>query len=270
MRIRRNVIHLLWATLVACALMPMLAASAATRPEGVVFVNACQRSSNYPIQDGDFTLSSGGDAFTISDNVQITSMQGIAGVSWNRWYAGPGASWRSASYVTLTCRGDLQFWHSPTVLVWHTGTSGSGAAHLILNAKGELLLYTADWSRIVWRSHSGQRYLPAGTVLPSGGRLASTGADVRSYVLRTLVMQADGNLEYRVGGVLRWQSNTHVAGSHAALNTHAQLVVIGPAGRLLWSSRVTGSRDSVLDVELMEVDDLSYGVARTIWRAPGA
>lgn len=270
MRIRKNVVRLLWAVLMASAVTPVFTASAATRPEGVVFVNACHRSTNYPVQDGDFTLSSQGDAFTISDNVMVTSMNGVAGVSWSRTYSGPGDSWRSASYATLTCRGDLQFWHSPTVLVWHTGTSGSGAAHLILNAKGELLLYTADWSRIVWRSHSGQRFLPTGTVLPSGGRLASTGSEVGSYALRTLVMQSDGNLEYRIGGVLHWQSNTHVPGSHAALNTRAQLVVISPAGRLLWSSRVTGSRDSILDVEFMEVQDLSSGASRVLWRAPGA
>lgn len=271
MKLRGGIARFVLALVVAFSALPATAASAATRPEGVVVVTACHqlRASSAPT-DGQYTLSAGGDLFEISESTQITNTSAIAGISWARWdRTGRYTSYRDPSYLALTCNGDLQFWHAPGTMLWHSGTAGSRGARLIINNEGELRLYTADWSHLVWRSRSGQRYLGAGSILPSGGRLASGGADHHNYVLRTLVMQRDGNLVYRVGGVVRWQTGTHVAGSHAALNAHAQLVVIGPAGHVRWSSKTTGHRDSVLDVEFMRVDDCSYGVCRTIWHAPG-
>lgn len=269
MGVHRIAARLLLILVVSVAAMPLLAASASTQPQGVVHLNACQRAAG-PVDEGNYTISADADVFEIEQNVPLTPMLSTGDITWYRWdTSGRYRSWRSNSYLRLTCRGDLQLWHSPTVMLWHTGTSGSGAAHLLLNAKGEILLYTADWSRIVWRSRSGQRDLRAGSVLPSGGRLVSGGAGHHNYIFRTLVMQRDGNLEYRIGGVLRWQTDTHVAGSHAALNTHAQLVVISPSGHLLWSSRVTASKVSILDVEFMRIVNFSTGAGRTIWHAPG-
>lgn len=269
MGVHRIVGRLLLILVVVVGALPMITASAVTQPPGAVYVNACQRASG-PMDEGNYTISAVADAFEIEQNVPLSPTLSTGDITWYRWdTSGRYRSWRSNSYVTLTCHGDLQLWHSPTVMLWHTGTSGSGAAHLLLNAKGEIFLYTADWSRIVWRSWSGQRDLVAGSVLPSGGRLVSGGVDHHNYILRTLVMQRDGNLEYRIGGVLRWQTNTHVAGSHAALNTHAQLVVISPSGRLLWSSRLTASKLSVLDVEFMRIVTFISGAGHTMWQAPG-
>lgn len=271
MRIRARAGRSLLVLTIACIAALPPAASAAAQPEGVAVVSACHRlASTQLIDDGQFTVSANGDEFAISDNTPISDVVGVAGVSWARWdRSGRYHSWRSRSYITLTCGGDLQFWHAPGVMLWHSNTAGRGGAHLILNDTGELRLYTADWSHIVWRSRSGLRYLAAGTTLPSGGRMASGGADHHNYVVRSLTMQRDGNLVYRVGGSVRWRSGTHVAGAHAMLNAHAQLVVIGPHGARLWSSRSTGSRLSALDVEFMRIDDYSYPVARSVWQAPG-
>lgn len=248
------------------------AASAASQPEGFVVVNACQHrlSSDGPVTDGEFTVSVNGDLFEISEGTPVTSMMSVGGISWARWETTHRYyDWRSQSFISLTCDGDLQLWHARGILLWDAHSGGLGGAHLILNSVGELRLYSADWSRIVWRSWSGKRYLAAGTSLPSGGRLASGGADHNNFTLRTLYMQSDGNLVYRVGGAVRWQSGTHVAGAYATVNTRGQLLVVGHGGVVLWSSRATASRESALDVEFMKVWDYGSGVARSVWQAPG-
>ncbi|WP_125569123.1 hypothetical protein [Nocardioides baekrokdamisoli] len=245
-------------------------ASAAMPSGSVVLANACQHMSNVAITDGDFTVSAVGDQFTISDNIQIGPTNGLAGVSWERWdTTGRYNNWRDRSYLTVSCNGDVDFWHARYVLLWHSNTAGQGGVHLILTNTGELRLYNSDWSHIVWRSWSGQRYLAAGTTLPSGGRLASGGAEHRNYTIRTLEMLANGDLVYRVGGNIRWQSGTHVPGARAVLTSHAQLKVLSPSGQVLWSSRPQGSADSALDVEFMQITDLGSGMGRTVWQAPG-
>lgn len=255
-----------------CAATVPIAASAASQPEGVVVINACQHrlSSDGLVTDGQYTVSVNGDLFEISESTPITSMMGVSGISWARWDTTHRYySYSSQSFLSMTCEGDLQFWHARGILLWDAHSGGLGGTHLIINNAGELRLYNADWSRIVWRSWSGQRYLPAGTSLPSGGRLASGGADHYNYTLRTLYMQSDGNLVYRVGGVVRWQSGTHVTGAYATVNTRGQLLVVAHGGVVVWSSRATASREAALDVEFMKIWDYSSGIAHSVWQAPG-
>lgn len=100
--------------------------------------------------------------------------------------------------------------------------------------------------------------------------MASSGETNGDWTQHTLRMQPDGNLVYRVGGTVRWQTGTHVRGAHALLTKNGELEVIGPAGNVRWSNRVSGNRLCVLDVQHMRIDQYSYyAAAHTIWQPAG-
>jgi D-mannose binding lectin. len=95
--------------------------------------------------------------------------------------------------------------------------------------------------------------MAANSILPNNTKL--TGYTYVSFgsVQQTLSMQTDGNLVYRDGSTVKWQSNTHVKGSSARLTTKAQLQVVAPNGSTLWSSSPTGTTYSVLDIGLASI-----------------
>ncbi len=113
--------------------------------------------------------------------------------------------------------------------------------------------------------------------LLEGGSLAS-GASLRRGSARA-TMQTDGNfVVYDSAGRLRWQSNTHQAGSTLVLNPDGGLWVRSPGGTALWASfvgapaveRLTLSEDGVLRVVSENpVATRQLNVQRTIWSSTG-
>jgi hypothetical protein len=59
-------------------------------------------------------------------------------------------------------------------------------------------------------------------------------------------MQRDGNLVLYGKSRLIWNSNTHVAGSHAAYTSHGALTVYSPAGTVLWHSPSYGGYTALM------------------------
>lgn len=170
-------------------------------------------------------------------------------VSWTKF---DPASTSNGSYLALYCNGDLSFRRSDGTLLWHSNTAGKGVVRLSLTSGGTLLLQNAK-GEAVWQSASGRAAMPANSILPSNTRLLSSTYDVVGAVPQTLAMQTDGNLVYRDGKAVKWQSNTHVKGSYARLTTKAQLQVVSPAGKTMWSSAPTGTSYSVLDIVLASI-----------------
>lgn len=123
---------------------------------------------------------------------------------------------------------------------------------------------TTSAGKVVWQSGSGSTLLPANSILRSNSRLVNAWGDQQGEPVRTLSMQTNGNLVYRVGSTVRWQTRTGVAGSHAAVTTRAQLIVVAPDGRVLWSSGKTGSSYSVLNAGPFWIEQF-YPSLATVW-----
>lgn len=153
------------------------------------------------------------------------------------------------TYLALYCNGDLSLRRSNGALLWHSNTAGKGAVRLVLSNGGNLLLQNAK-GQAVWQAGSGRAAMATNSILPYNTKLAGYTYESFGAVLQTLSMQTDGNLVYRYGSTVKWQSNTHVKGSSARLTTKAQLQVVAPNGSTLWSSSPTGTTYSVLDIGL--------------------
>jgi hypothetical protein len=147
--------------------------------------------------------------------------------------------------LSFSCNGDLALRTSKNVLLWHTGTANRGATRLSLTSGGNLVMTTGS-GHVVWQSRSGRQLMAANSILPSNARLTNTWADQQGFPIETLSMQADGNLVYREGATIKWQSNTHVAGSHLSLTTSADLRVVTRAGTVVWRSKTRGSSYTAL------------------------
>ena len=110
--------------------------------------------------------------------------------------------------------------------------------------------------------------MATGSRLWPGQSLSTSTAD-NTTVTRKLLMQKDGNLVYRWGSRVLWQSHTHVAGSHFTFTSTAQLGVVSPSGHVLWrSSYRTGPRGSLLDVENMRITEY-YPRQAFVWQLSG-
>ena len=188
---------------------------------------------------------------------------GYVALNWMKSNPNPPARATDQTYLALHCNGDLALRRSNGTLLWHSNTANRGASRLALTTGGNLLLLN-EAGTVVWQAGTGSSTLPANSILPSNRKLTSD-RNVEAFGVRdSLSMQTDGNLVYRKNAKVVWQSNTHVQGSRAGLTTRGQLAVITPDGRYIWSSRPTGSRHSVLDIGMAEIDDLDKGLV-PIW-----
>lgn len=141
--------------------------------------------------------------------------------------------------LTMQANGDLVLASSAGRVYWSSHTSGAGNA-LYLQDDGNLVMYSPV-SHAVWASHTTAVVLLPGTVIPAGKAYLSNTYPVTnpSYTGR-LEMQRDGNLVLYGKSRLLWNSNTHVAGSHAAYTSHGALAVYSPTGAVLWHSASYG------------------------------
>ncbi|MGL5862853.1 MAG: hypothetical protein ACRCY9_16515, partial [Phycicoccus sp.] len=200
-------------------------------------------TTNDRLVNGGFELTVYSDSLTLWQTVQ---MNGSAGPD---TYGEP--TWAPATYddfhaannhrtkLAFYCNGDLVFGDSAGVL-WRAGTAGRGGVRLALTNSGNLLMLNAAGS-VVWQLGTGRAIMAANSILPSNSRLVSRAGNAYGNPTQTLSMQTDGNLVYREGSTVRWQTRTRVPGSRAALTTKAELLVLSPAGTVLWRSGRTGT-----------------------------
>ncbi|MGO4596438.1 hypothetical protein [Terrabacter sp. 2RAF25] len=216
-----------------------------------------------------FVLTAFPDYLQLEEDVTFPGELETAYVTytWTRTNPNPPTYATDRSYLALHCNGDLAFRRSNGTLLWHSNTANRGVTRLVLTAGGNLTLLDAA-GRMVWQSGTGRSTMPANSVLPSNAKLTSDRNVELDGKRDSLSMQTDGNLVYRRGSRVAWQSDTHVPGSHAGLTTRGQLVVVTPGGRYLWASHPTGSRRTVLDVGAGCVCDLENHLL-PVWGFPG-
>jgi len=217
--------------------------------------------------NGRFELRVSSDFLELEETAWVNGPAGRDYTSTGTWFRDDPDGLHQADHdqtlLAFYCNGDLALRHSDGALLWHSNTANKGATTLALTSGGNLVMTNAA-GKTVWQSGSGSTILPANSVLPSNRRMVSTWADQQGAPVRSLSMQTDGNLVYRVGTAVRWQTRTKVPGSRAGVTTRGQLVVVAPDGRVLWSSRKTGSSYSALFVTQFEVTQWSPTIA-TIW-----
>lgn len=217
--------------------------------------------------NGRFTLRLSPDLVEIEETAWMSGSHGRDYTTTGTWFRDdPTGRYQSNTDATLLafyCNGDLALRHSNGALLWHSNTANKGATTLALTSAGNLVMTTSA-GKVVWQSGSGSTLLPANSILRSNSRLVNAWGDQQAEPVRTLSMQTNGNLVYRVGSTVRWQTRTAVPGSHAAVTTRAQLLVVAPDGRVLWSSGTSGSSYSVLNAGPFWIEQF-YPSLTTVW-----
>ncbi len=248
---------------------PASAAAAATPQASLAACHTLTaRTATNRLVNGEFELGVFPDFVGIDQTVWLSGSRGRSTYSTGTWFrddpTGLHQSNTDATRLAFSCKGDLALRTSRNVLLWHTGTANRGATRLSLTSDGNLVMTTGS-GHVVWQSRSGRQLMPANSIVPSNARLTNAWADQQGYPIETLTMQADGNLVYREGPTVKWQSHTHVAGSHLALTTSADLRVVTPAGTVVWRSRTRGSSYSALLLpKLWQV----VPDTRRLWKVP--
>ncbi len=276
MRVRRHLASVASALVVGAAALGALAPAAQAAPGPVL--NACQKltagTTSDALVNGNYRLWVTREAVDITQTIPVDGPGGRLYPSVSTWFrddvGAPAPRTTTASYLAFYCNGDLSLRRSDGHLIWHTDTAGRGATKLALTSGGNLVMYDTA-GRVVWQSGSGQAALGANSILRSNSKLTNLTGDQYGEPVQTLAMQTNGNLVYREGTRVRWQSGTSVAGARAALTTKGQLIVQAPDGRILWRTAGTGTYAGLV-VETMEVIELGAPAGeepgRVLWRAP--
>ncbi|TWE11673.1 hypothetical protein [Rudaeicoccus suwonensis] len=178
-------------------------------------------------------------------------------------------SWEDDTMLALYCNGDLAVRAQSGALIWHSNTAGKGGKKVTISNSGNIVMTNAAGA-VVWQSGSRAEALTANHILPSNQFLQFWAYGVGEGTQQTrLSMYTNGDLAFSVNGKVVWHSKTKVPGSHAALTTRGQLMVISPAGKLQWSSKNGGgSLNTAFDTSsgtIFVADD----DGTPIWQVPG-
>lgn len=184
-----------------------------------------------------YDVSIGTGAVLLNQAVSF-STPGARGATYGtNWYASGSTRGTGSTKLALYCNGDLALIGPSGTRLWHSNTAGKGGKRLTLTTGGNLVIYTAK-NKAVWSSRTGRDMLVSGHSLWAGQTLVGA---VRQYSPRnTLTMQPNGNLVYQCNGVVRWQTHTGTARSHARITPHGLLQVVSPAGHVLWTTSRQG------------------------------
>lgn len=237
---------------VACAPVPVAsAATPAAAATGGSSIAACgylkAHTAKNSLTNGQFELDVSSNNVSIWQTVIVTGPKGSDSYSIGTWFRdGPGPVDRDQTIFSLYCNGDLVLKRANGAVLWHSNTAGKGIRKASLSPYGNLLLTNAA-GRVVWQSGTGSVVIPAGTILRPGSGLVSMYGDQQGAGRIVLKVQPDGNVVVRNSGRFVWQTGTHVAGSSLHFTTSAQLQVVSPQGKVLWTTRERGSSYSVFE-----------------------
>lgn len=216
---------------------------------------------------GEFVLVVAPDLLVLDQLAQLDGPRGPDSIETGLWFRddeGRHQSNRDHSILRLRRNGNLTLTTAGGTLLWASHTRGTGT-RLLLGDGGNLVLRTSSGAAI-WQTRTTPVYLAAGEKLRSGSRLVSRWGSQQDRTPRvlSLSMQRDGNLVYRCNSKVYWSTNTHVPGAWLAMQKGGDLVVRGPAGRLLWSTHTSGAGSyTYFDAISLEVDKLLR--SRPIW-----
>jgi hypothetical protein len=257
---------------VTTSVAPAMAGSPDLAPPPGSTLKACYNlralTPNDRLFNGRYVLTVFPDYLQLTEDVVLPGEveTSYVALNWTRTNPNPPPYATDRSYLALHCNGDLALRRSNGTLLWHAGTANRGVTRLVLTSGGNLTLLDAS-GRLVWQLGTGRSTLPANSIMPSNSKLTSD-RNVEALGIRdSLSMQTDGNLVCRQNSKVAWQSNTHVPGSHAALTTRGQLLVVTPGGRYVWASHPLGSRRTVLDVGMGCICDLTNDLL-PVWGFP--
>lgn len=184
-----------------------------------------------------YDVSIGAGAVYLDQNVSFSTPGSPGSAGGTNWTQGGSAKGAGSTKLALYCNGDLALLGPKGTRLWHSNTAGKGGKRVTLTTGGNLVIYTAK-NKAVWSSRTGRDMLVSGHSLWAGQTLVGA---VRQYSSRnTLTMQSDGNLVHRCNGVVRWQTHTSAARSHARITPHGLLQVVSPTGRVLWTTSRQG------------------------------
>lgn len=207
-------------------------------------------TTNDRLVNGKFSVVVGSDMVTIDEYETMYGPNGPDNWGTSTWFRNdPTGKYQSntdKSELALFCNGDLVLRRASGLILWHSNTANRGIVKATISPYGNLLLLNSSGG-VVWQSVTGSTGLAAGATLASGSKLINRWGDQQGNPLQTLTMQPDGNLVHRSGTTIKWQSNTHVAGSIAGLSPTARVYVKSPQGKLLYVSPcASGSSYSIL------------------------
>ncbi len=140
-------------------------------------------------------------------------------------------------YLAMRTNGSLVMYCRTGDPIWSTHTTGTGHRNYFqILDNGNLVVRTAA-GRTVWSSGSTAPMITTGQHLNSGQRLRTFEWGHR-YI--NLTMQRTGDLVLTYGSRIAWHSDTHNPGSRLVLLRGGNLIVQGPHGHTLWSTRTAG------------------------------
>lgn len=203
-------------------------------PQRRIFITGETLRSGPTMHAGDALVSSDGSyRFMMQANGNLSILLTTSGrLIWSMGTAGNPGAW-----AVLQRDGNLVV-HAPDGAVLETtGTGGHprGSYGVRIRDDSNLAIQTPDGNPF-WSSATINSRLGPTELLRSGQYLTSAGGSYR------LDMQADGNvvLSDTDDDSTDWATNTDEPGSTLVMQPRGTLVVIGPFGRVLWSSRTAG------------------------------
>jgi len=203
-------------------------------PQRRVFVTGDTIRSGPVMHSGDSLISADGSYRLL---MQANGNLSVLLTSTGRLIWAMQTSGHPGAWAMLQRDGNLVV-HAPDGSVLKTtGTGGNplGSYALRIREDSNLAIYTPGGNPF-WLSNTTNPKLGAGELLRARQFLRS--ADRRYQV----VMREDGDvvLYDTSDGSIDWASNTNVAGSRLFMQPRGNMVVVGPFGRVLWSSRTVG------------------------------
>lgn len=259
--------------LTGSAVYPLLPDASAAAPSATAAHNSSLAPCGYlkagtptdSLTNGQFTLTVVSNIVSIWQTVTVTGPKGSDSHTTGTWFRDDPANRfqdRDHTIFSLYCSGDLVLKRANGTVLWHSNTAGKGVRKASLSPYGNLLLTNAAGA-VVWQSGTGSVVIPAGTTLRPGSGLVSMWGDQQGFGRTVLKVQPDGNVVVRNSGRFVWQTATHVAGSSLRFTTNAQLQVVSPQGKVLWTTPDRGSSYSVFTP--IRIDDL-MAKGGPLWR----
>jgi hypothetical protein len=199
------------------------------------------------LTNGWYTLSVRSGWVELDETIPVPGNNGVSSTSTGTWFrydsSGRYQPSHDATELRLRRNGDLALITSRGRQLWHSRTQGKGVVQLALRRTG-LLVLTTKSGKVVWSSRSGQVQMSGGMSLEPGRKLRNAWNTASpDGKPTTLTMHRNGNLVFRCGSRVLWQTRTHVRGSSLQMANNGMLRVITPTGRVAWQSHKDREHD---------------------------
>jgi hypothetical protein len=211
---------------------PHVPASTPAPATGTEMMSGQILPAGHSLSSNSVTLTMGTDG-----NLAVYLKTGGSGTGPRIWAS--NTSGHAGAYAVMQADGNLVVYSADRRVLWSTGTNGNSGAYTALQDDGNLVVhFRGSTSDALWStgSYARSRTIASGQTLKAGWWTQAT--------YTRLVMQPDGNLVMyrRRDGKTLWSSRTSGhAGAYAVMQAEGNLVVYGAGKRALWSTRTSGN-----------------------------